>query len=102
MLLTVVFGQPGQAVVLLVCDQVGQASEQTPAQLTFEDGVHFPQQHVFELSGPCKSKRTAISITTGIYKEGRPARPPKIAKQAPRLGGAALKARLLHVTHRRL
>lgn len=62
-MLTVIFRQPGQAVVLLVCDEVGQASEQAPAQLTFKDGVHFPQQHVFELSSSWKSKQTTISIT---------------------------------------
>lgn len=71
MLLTVVFRQPGQAVVLLVCDEVGQASEQTPAQLTFKDGVHFPQQHVFELSCSCKSKEITISIRATIYQEGQ-------------------------------
>lgn len=69
-LLTVVFGQPGQAVVLLVRDEVGQASEQTPAQLTFKDGVHFPQQHVFELSSPCKPKEITVSIGGGCLSGG--------------------------------
>lgn len=48
-MLTVKLGQLAQAVVLLVRDEVGEASEETPAQLTLEDGVHLPQQHVFEL-----------------------------------------------------
>lgn len=68
MLLTVIFRQPGQAVVLLVCDEVGQASEQTLAQLTFKDGVHFPQQHVFELSSSCKLKEITISIRVTFFR----------------------------------
>lgn len=55
-LLTVRFGQPRQAVVLLMCDEVGEASEQTATQLTLEDGVHLPQQHVLQLAGACEPR----------------------------------------------
>lgn len=39
-----------------MCDEVGQASEQTATQFTLKDGVHLPQQHVFQLAGACKPK----------------------------------------------
>lgn len=39
-----------------MCDEVGQASEQTATQLTLEDGVHLPQQHVLQLAGACQPK----------------------------------------------
>lgn len=39
-----------------MCDEVGQASEQTATQLTLEDGVHLPQQHVLQLAGACEAK----------------------------------------------
>lgn len=42
-----------------MCDEVGQASEQTPTQLTFKDGVHLPQQHVLQLAGACKPKKSS-------------------------------------------
>lgn len=42
-----------------MCDEVGQASEQTPTQLTLEDGVHLPQQHVLQLAGACKPRKNS-------------------------------------------
>lgn len=47
-----------------MCDEVGQASEQTATQLTLEDGVHLPQQHVLQLAGACEPKggRGAVNI----------------------------------------
>lgn len=38
-------------------DEVGQASKQTAAQFTLEDGVHLPQQHVLQLGGTFKSEK---------------------------------------------
>lgn len=52
--LTVGLGQLRQAVVLLVRDEVGQPSEEAAAQLTLEDGVHLPEQHVLQLAGACQ------------------------------------------------
>lgn len=92
MLLTVVFRQPGQAVVLLVCDEVGQASEQASAQLTFKDGVHFPQQHVFELSSSCKSMEITISIRVGIYQEA--CQPYKMLSE-PRANGSEAQSSII-------
>lgn len=40
-----------------MCDEVRQASEKTATQFTLEDGVHLPQQHVFQLAGACKTKQ---------------------------------------------
>lgn len=40
-------------------DEVGQASEQTATEFTLENGVHLPQQHVFQLAGACKPKRSS-------------------------------------------
>ena len=52
--LTVRLGEPGETVELLVCDEVGETSEQAAAQLTLEDGVHLLQQDVSELCGACQ------------------------------------------------
>lgn len=40
-----------------MCDEVGQASEQTAAQFTLKDRVHLPQQHVLQLAGACKPRK---------------------------------------------
>ena len=40
-------------------DEVGQASEQTATEFTLEDRVHLPQQHVLQLAGACKPKRSS-------------------------------------------
>lgn len=44
-----------------MCDEIGQASEQTPTQLALEDRVHFPQQHVLQLTGACKPSKSSKS-----------------------------------------
>ena len=46
---TVGLGQSGEAVVLFVGDEVGQAPEQAATCLTLKDGVHLIQQHVLQL-----------------------------------------------------